>query len=85
MHTIGGIRQTGPAWREITFHSVCHSTASETVVLSPHGPIRSKWKKQGGKIRIELGVRPGIKARIELPGLPVQVIRKSQQWILPTP
>jgi hypothetical protein len=85
MQTIGGIRQTKPAWSEITFKPVFHGTTSETVVPSPHGPIRSEWKKQGGKMEIKLTLPTGVKARVELPGLPPARIQKSKRWSIPNP
>jgi alpha-L-rhamnosidase len=80
MQTVGGIRQTGPAWSEIIFQPVFHGTHSKTVIPSPRGLIRAEWKKARGKVQIKLDLPTGVKARVELTGLPPARIQKSKRW-----
>jgi alpha-L-rhamnosidase len=46
MQTLGGIRQTAPAWREISFELVTVGSFAEAIVPTPRGLIKAKWEKQ---------------------------------------
>ena len=85
MQTIGGIRQSGPSWNEIIFRPVFHGTHAKTTIPTPHGLIRLEWEKKSEQIEIRLGLPSGIKARVELPGMPSRVIQKSIHWTVPCP
>ncbi len=47
MQTLGGIRQTAPAWREISFEPVMVGDFAQTVVPTPRGVIKSRWETNG--------------------------------------
>ncbi len=83
MQTVGGIRQTGPAWSEITFCPVFHGTRGQTSVPSPKGIISSEWKRRHGKIEISLRLPAGVAARIKLPGVSTKTVRKTTRWNIP--
>jgi hypothetical protein len=80
MQTVGGIRQTGPAWSEITFHPIFHGTQGRTAISSPRGVISSEWKMSRGKVEVKLRLPAGVKARIELPGVSPKIVRKNTRW-----
>ena len=82
MQTIGGIRQTGPAWSDITFRPIFHGTHGRTAVPSPRGLIRSEWKKIRDQVQVKLQLPAGVKARVELPGLAPQMVKKGGKWIV---
>jgi alpha-L-rhamnosidase len=46
MQTLGGIRQTAPAWREISFKPVTVGSFAEAIVPTPRGVIKARWEKQ---------------------------------------
>jgi hypothetical protein len=46
MQTLGGIRQTAPAWREISFEPVTVGTFAEAIIPTPRGVIKARWEKQ---------------------------------------
>jgi alpha-L-rhamnosidase len=85
MQIVGGIRQTGAAWSRITFHPVFHGDHARTVVPTPHGSIRSEWKKKRGQIEVKLQLPHGITARVELPGLRPQNVTKGGTWTVTPP
>jgi len=85
MQTIGGIRQTGPAWSEITFRPIFHGTHAKTSIPSPQGIISSDWKATSGKVQVNLQLPAGVKARVELPGISPKIIRSSSRWSITLP
>ncbi len=85
MQTIGGIRQTGVAWKEITFRPVFHGTYGRTSIPTPLGLITSEWKSRKEKIEVKIHLPCGIKARVELPGMLPGIVRKSTTWTLKYP
>ena len=46
MQILGGIRQTAPAWREITFQPVLLGDFAKVTIPTPHGVIHASWEKQ---------------------------------------
>lgn len=54
MQTLGGIRQTAPAWREVSFQPVMVGQSAEVAVPTPHGVINARWEKHAGDGRPEV-------------------------------
>lgn len=64
-----GIKQTKPAWKEITFSPIfSHADFVRGKVATPFGVIESDWEKADGKIKVYLKLPKGIIAKIVLPG-----------------
>lgn len=42
---LGGIRQTAPAWREVSFNPLFIEDSGRAVWPTPHGKIRLEWKR----------------------------------------
>jgi hypothetical protein len=62
MQILGGIRQTAPGWKAITFDPSFLGDSLECTVPTPLGPIQSSWKRQGEKYDVELKLPKGITA-----------------------
>ncbi|MEI6034237.1 MAG: alpha-L-rhamnosidase C-terminal domain-containing protein [Verrucomicrobiae bacterium] len=84
MQILGGIRQNAPAWAEIVFEPVFEGDWNETVVPTPHGKIRSFWKRQGPQIEVELSLPNGVAAAVHLPGQKRTMSQGKANWILKT-
>jgi hypothetical protein len=82
MQIVGGITQSAPAWKEITFRPTFYGDHSQTVVPTPNGPIESSWKKDGTQIRVELKLPPATQALVILPGQLPRKILAGKTWIL---
>lgn len=54
MQIIGGIRQSAPAWKTITYNPVFHGEHCNTTVPTPLGLIKSRWRRTKNKVHIEL-------------------------------
>ena len=85
MQTVGGIRQSGPAWSEITFRPIFHGDHSNTVIPTPRGLIRAEWKRKKGRVEIKLRLPAGVKAKLELPGLKAETIKTGKRWSVAYP
>ncbi len=85
MQTVGGIRQSGPAWSEILFRPVFHGTRGAAAIPSPRGLISSEWKIHRGKIDVKLRLPAGVKARVELPGMSPKIVRGDARWNISYP
>ena len=68
MQTVGGVLQTAPAWREITWRPVFRGDHASVVVPTPHGPITASWQRTAGDIRLDLQLPPGVTATLHLTG-----------------
>ena len=62
MQILGGIRQTAPGWKTITFDPSFLGDSLECTVPTPLGPIQSSWKRQGEKYDVELKLPKSITA-----------------------
>jgi len=82
MQTIGGIRQTAPAWEKISFHPDFVGERGGATIPTPRGPIRSSWARVGKKIEIALALPQGVSASVTLPGHRKQVVRGKTGWTL---
>lgn len=68
MQILGGIRQTAPGWKRIAFEPVFLGESLKCSIPTPHGPIRSAWKRQGELCAVDLRLPKGITASYRLPG-----------------
>jgi hypothetical protein len=83
---LGGIVQTQPAWRTVSFapHLGCDGvTEAVATVPTPHGLIRSNWKKTGQAYIVNLSLPKGIRANVRLPGLSPRTVTGTNHWSLP--
>ena len=62
MQIIGGIRQTAPGWKNISYDPTFLGDSLECTVPTPFGPIHSSWKRSGVKHDVELRLPKGITA-----------------------
>ena len=83
MQTVGGISQSAPGWREITFSPVFHGREGGAVIPTPHGAIQSEWRQKKDSVKVSLRLPRGIRARVLLPGVKPRLISKSSDWTLP--
>lgn len=68
MQTLGGIRQTAPAWKEIAFSPLFVGNHAEVRIPSPHGDISSFWERiDSGHARGTLILPAGVRAAVMLP------------------
>lgn len=80
MQIIGGITQTAPSWKEISFKPEFIGVNNVTTVPTPLGLITSRWEKGDDEISIELSLPKGVKAKIELPGIKTKVVTGKNKW-----
>ena len=80
MQTVGGIRQTAPAWGKILFEPTFEGDRAETVVPTPHGPIRSAWERTAADIKVRLELPKGISAKVILPGQRPLMVKSRSSW-----
>ncbi len=72
---IGGIHQSAPAWAEIEYRPVFHGAHARVVVPTPHGDITSLWRRDAsGAIHLQLRLPPGVRAHLQVPGLPAETV-----------
>jgi hypothetical protein len=82
MQSAGGITQTKPAWREITFRPTFYGDSCQTTIPTPHGPIVSHWRRKKDQILVELKLPKGILAKVELPGHQAITVSQNGKWTL---
>lgn len=82
MGIIGGIRQTGVAWKRITFAPRFVGDTGGAAIPTPQGTITSQWRREGEKIRVELALPRGVTADVSWPGQAKQVVRGRRRWTL---
>lgn len=70
MQILGGVRQSAPAWSEITFEPVFVGNHARTKTPSPHGLISAEWRRAKGADQVQgsLTLPAGVKAQVRLPG-----------------
>ena len=86
--TLGGITQTGVAWKRIRFAPVLPLDEpsdplpdhAETAVPTPRGIIRSSWRREGDSIDVELRLPRGVAADVQLPGTAVRGATGRRTW-----
>jgi hypothetical protein len=80
---MGGIVQTGPAWRRISFapRLGCDGvTEAAATVPTPAGLIKSSWRKTGETFAVNLSLPPGVKADISLTGAAPRAVTGTNRW-----
>ncbi|MFI5356811.1 MAG: alpha-L-rhamnosidase C-terminal domain-containing protein [Opitutales bacterium] len=82
MQIIGGVRQTAPAWRTVSFAPVFHGERGGCAIPSPRGEITSRWQRTGGTIQVDLALPPGVTAEVQLPDRPPARVTGRRSWTL---
>lgn len=82
MQIIGGVRQTAPAWKRVSFAPVFEGDYGAVTIPTPQGEIRSAWRKTGDGIEVELALPKGVTAETRLPGLKPHRVTGSKRWTL---
>lgn len=80
---IGGVRQTAPAWREVSFAPVFQGEHGGCTIPSAQGDITSAWRREGTRIEVELALPDGVTADVRLPGVKRQRVTGRHQWRVP--
>lgn len=80
MQIVGGVRQTAPAWREVSFAPVFHGDHGGSTIPSPQGEITSAWRRAGDRVQVELTLPQGVTATVHLPGVKRQRVTGRHQW-----
>jgi hypothetical protein len=76
VNIILGIRQTAPAWKEISFEPLFVEGLdnAETLIPSPQGDIKAQWKRiENGSISVEISLPEGVKAKVKLPEIEKEI------------
>lgn len=74
---VAGLRLVDPAYRRFRVAPMPDDRLqwAEATHESPYGPIRVRWERTGGRLRLEVDVPAGTSAEVVLPdGVPVQVL-----------
>jgi alpha-L-rhamnosidase len=77
MQIIGGIRQTSPGWKTVSYTPSFIGDSLDCAIPTPQGLIRSQWKRTGNKLRIALSLPPKISASCRLPEGPEFLVRDA--------
>lgn len=73
---IGGIRQTGPAWKRVRYAPCFAGDRGSAAVPVSAGLISGSWKKIGaGKVAVEISVPRGVCVEVVLPGMKIQTVK----------
>ena len=84
--SLGGIRQTAPAWQQVDFQPLVtlpEVSWANTRVPTPHGIIESKWRRHdNGRLNIALKLPPGVKAQTTLPGENPGTVQGRRKWLI---
>lgn len=84
MQTIGGIIQTGSAWRLVRFAPVFAGDHGGATIPTPAGKITSAWTRtQDGSIQASLSLPQGVTAEVFLPGLKPCTATGKSRWTCP--
>ena len=60
---LGGIRQTAPAWREVSVQPQFLIDRAEANVPTPHGDLLVRWNRSGPKCDVQIAAPEGIRVR----------------------
>ena len=82
MQIIGGIRQTAPAWKEVSFAPLFLGDHGGATVPTPQGDITSTWKREDGTIKVTLQLPPSVSAKVKLPGKRSRQVSGNQEWTI---
>ena len=78
--TIGGITQSAPAWKKITFNPVFYGDNCRASVPTPNGPIYMEWEKASRRINVSLLLPKGTTANVRLPGFRNKIYAGENRW-----
>ena len=84
MQIIGGVRQTAPTWKEVSFAPVFHGDHGGATIPTPRGTIRSAWNRTSTGIEVNLELPRGIAAMASLPGIPRHRVTGQRRWLIPS-
>lgn len=82
MQILGGIRQTAPAWKEVSFAPCFIGDQARVIIPTPQGKIETYWKRQSDGIKARLSLPGSVTAKVSLPGRKPGVVRRSNDWVL---
>lgn len=83
MQTVGGITQTGPAWKTVRFAPDFTGGHGGATVPAPSGKITAAWKRTpAGKITVTLSLPKGVVADVRLPGLRPAKVTGRRRWVV---
>ena len=82
MAIIGGVRQTAPAWKRITFAPEFIGDTGGATVPTPAGSISTSWRREGSTLHVELSLPRGVTASVSLPHQPTRDVTGRHQWTL---
>ena len=82
MQIIGGVRQTAPAWKRVSFTPVFHGDHGGATIPTPQGEITSAWQRDGDHIAVSLDLPKGVTAAVDLPGVKIKRAIGRSEWIV---
>jgi hypothetical protein len=82
MEILGGVRQTGLAWKTISFAPTFLGDHADATIPTPPGKIRTAWTRSGHCIRVSLKQPKGITATVRLPGERQCRVQGAKTWNL---
>lgn len=82
MEILGGIRQTQPGWKEVSFSPVFLGAHARVAVPTPLGKVYCAWARTKRTLRVSLKLPPGMTASVCLPGNKNQRVQGAQSWTL---
>lgn len=84
MQIIGGVRQTAPAWKRVSFAPVFHGNQGGSTIPTSQGNITSAWQRDGDRIAVSLDLPKGVTAEVSLPGINVNRAIAHSEWSVST-
>jgi hypothetical protein len=81
--TVGGVRQTEVAWRRVRIEplvAMAEVDRAEVVVPTPHGLIRTAWRRRGDEVDVTVSLPRGVAADVALPGVRQDGVRGRRRW-----
>lgn len=80
MQIIGGVRQTSPAWKTVSFAPVFVGEHGGCTVPTPQGLITTAWRREGVRVAVSLALPKGVTAEVTLPGLKPAKVTGKKRW-----
>jgi len=70
VNVLAGLRQTAPAWREVSWTPVCPAGMkdAEAVIMTPVGKIQAEWHRRKRQLELRIVVPEGMTVKAELAG-----------------
>jgi hypothetical protein len=82
MQIIGGVRQTAPAWKCVSFSPLFRGDHGGATIPTPQGKITSAWQRDGDRIAVSLDLPRGVTAKVNLPGVQLKRATGKREWIV---